>query len=71
MKYLLCFILLLLSFGMLGGQLYYAHTLTTAPVLSAMACFGFALFLLDPTNFLAYCAEVRKNATAWLTKGTP
>lgn len=71
MKYLLCFILIVFALGTAGPPLYYTHALPLTPAIFSAVCLGFACYLFDPTNFLAYAAELRKNAKAWITNDSP
>jgi hypothetical protein len=69
MKYLLCFILLVIGFGVSGPPLYYSHALPLIPAVMSGAAFSFCFYLLDPTQFLSFMAEVRKSATCYFKRG--
>jgi hypothetical protein len=69
MKYLLCFLLFAIAIGVAGPPLWYAHALTLVPAIFAGSCIGFACYLFDPTQFLAFSADARKTLTCWFTKG--
>lgn len=69
MKYLLAFISLALGIGVATPPLWYSHALPTIPACIAAVCIAFAFYLFDPTNFLAFSAEARKNLTCWFTRG--
>lgn len=69
MKYLFCVILLAFAVGVAGPPLYFTHTLTLVPALLAFFALGFCCYLFDPTEFLAFSADMRKSATAWFKKG--
>ena len=69
MKYLLCFVLLVFALGTAAPPLYYAHALPLKEALFSGSCIAFMCYLFDPTSFLGFCAEMRKNATTWFKKG--
>jgi hypothetical protein len=71
MKYLLVFVLLVAAFGIAFPPLRHTHALPLAGAIEAGLCLAFAAYLIDPTDFLAYSAEMRKNATAWFKRGEP
>lgn len=68
MKYLLSFILMVAAFGIAGPPLWYSHAITVVPASFSAGCLAFACYLFDPTSFLAFCAEMRKNAASWFHK---
>jgi hypothetical protein len=67
-KYLLATVSLVLGLVFAGPPLWYTHTLPVVPAGGAFVCIAFAFYLFDPTSFLEFSAEARKNATAWLTR---
>jgi hypothetical protein len=69
MKYLLCTILLAIAIGVAAPPLYYTHALPITPALIMAGCIGFACYLFDSTQFLAFSADVRKSLTCWFKKG--
>lgn len=69
MKYLLAFVSLVIGVGVAAPPLWYTHALPMAPAIIAAVCIAFAFYLFDPTAFLEFSAEARKNAKAWFTKG--
>lgn len=69
MKYLLCFLLFAIAVGVAGPPLWYTHALPPIPAGIAAFCIGFMCYLFDPTEFLAFSAEMRKNAACWFKKG--
>ena len=71
MKYLLCFILFVIGVGVAGPPLYFAHALTIVPAVFSGAAFSFCFYLFDSTSFLAFCAEMRRNATCYFKRGEP
>lgn len=68
MKYVLAVLALLIGVGVAAPPLWYTHALPLAPAIIAGVCIAFAFYLFDPTQFLAFSAEARKNAVCWFTK---
>ncbi len=71
MKYLLCTILIVFAFAVAGPPLWYNHTITLTPAVMSGAALGFACYLFDPTQFLAFSADMRKSATSWFKRNDP
>lgn len=69
MKYLLCTILLVFALVTAGEQLWYTHVLTLVPAIASGVAIAACFYLFDPTRFLEFSADMRKNATSWFTKG--
>jgi hypothetical protein len=69
MKYLLCFILFAFALTVAGVQLYFTHVLTLIPALWSGIAIAACFYLLDPTRFLEFSADMRKSFTARLKGG--
>lgn len=71
MKYFLFVVLIAIGAGVAGPPLYFAHSLPMTEAIVAGLAFSFAFYLVDPTHFLSFSAEARKNVKAWFTKDSP